>query len=157
MLDWTRNAGAALYFACCERANEDGVVYGLNPTELNRRVDPKTPRVLDPNTDKERIEIYLGLPGKINRKGFHTVAINPTWNSPRIVVQQGVFTLSGSRYFTLTSREASSLVHVRIMKEYKGPLLDELERVGVNEMALFPELEHTCNYLRKSEKLDEGS
>ena len=30
----------------------------------------------------------------------------------------------------------------------------ELERVGINEMSIFPELEHMCNYLKWREKLN---
>ena len=155
LLDWTRNAAIALYFACCEEPDKDGAVFVLNPVELNRQIYPKDPRVFDPNLDAKLIEIYLKLDGKRNPKGFKTIAINPTWNSARIVVQQGVFTLAGSKYFTLTAKKASSLVYVKIRKEYKKSLLDELERVGVNEMAVFPELEHLCRYLKQSANLSE--
>lgn len=157
LLDWTRNAGAALYFACSGEPEEDGAVFTLKPAELNRRFGPEMPRVFDPNRDANVIGAYLELDGKQRRPGRRTIAINPTWNSDRIVVQQGVFTIAGSESFSLTSKEASSLVYVRIMRQYKKALLSELERVGINEMALFPELEHTCNYLKKSAKLDEGS
>ena len=153
LLDWTRNAAVALYFACCEKPKKDGAVYVLNPVELNRQIDPKAPRVFDPNLDAEVIKIYLKLDGRINPRGTGTIAINPTWNSPRIMVQQGVFTISGSKYFELTAKNASSLVYVEIKKEYKKTLLEELERVGINEMSIFPELEHLCNYLSRSENL----
>jgi hypothetical protein len=155
LLDWTRNAAVALYFACYEEPEKDGAVYVLNPVELNREVDPKAPRVFDPNLDAEVIKIYLKLDGRINSRGTGTIAINPTWNSSRIMVQQGVFTISGSKYFELTSRNASSLVYVEIKKEYKKTLLEELERVGITEMSIFPELEHMCNYLRQSANLNE--
>ena len=157
LLDWTRNAAVALYFACCEETEKDGAVYVLNPVELNRQIDPKAPRVFDPNLDAEVIKIYLNLDGKINPRGTGTIAINPTWNSSRIMVQQGVFTISGSKYFALTEKNASSLVYVEIKKEYKKTLLEELERVGINEMSIFPELEHMCNYLRLSANLSEES
>lgn len=157
LLDWTRNAAVALYFACCEKPEKDGAVYVLNPVELNRQIDPKAPRVFDPNLDAAVIKIYLNLDGKINSHGTGTIAINPTWNSSRIMVQQGVFTISGSKYFELTARNASSLVCVEIKKEYKKTLLEELERVGINEMSIFPELEHMCNYLRLSANLSEES
>jgi len=153
LLDWTRNAAVALYFACCDAPDKDGVVFGLDPVELNRRVEPKKPRVFDPNLDAKVIERYLCLDGKQTRPGLRTVAIDPTWNSERIVVQQGVFTIAGSESFTLTSKEASSLVYVRIKQKHKVRLLRELERVGANEMALFPELEHTCSYLTKKANL----
>jgi len=153
LLDWTRNAAVALYFACCEEIEKDGAVYVLNPVELNRQIDPKAPRVFDPNLDAEVIKIYLNLDGKINSHGTGTIAINPTWNSSRIMVQQGVFTISGSKDFALTAKNVSSLVYVEIKTKYKKTLLEELERVGINEMSIFPELEHLCNYLRKSANL----
>lgn len=153
LLDWTRNAAIALYFACCEEQKKDGAVFVLNPVELNRQIDTKTPRVFDPNLDKEVIKKYLNLDGRINSHGTGTIAINPTWNSSRIMAQQGVFTISGSKYFTLTEKIASSLVYIEIKKRYKKALLEELERVGVNEMSIFPELEHLCNYLKQSATL----
>jgi hypothetical protein len=155
LLDWTRNAAIALYFACCDEPKKDGAVYVLNPVELNRQIDPKAPRVFDPNLDAEVIKIYLNLDGRINSRGTGTIAINPTWNSSRIMVQQGVFTISGSKYFTLTAKNASSLVYVKIKKEHKKTLLEELERVGINEMSIFPELEHMCNYLTQNANLNE--
>ena len=70
------------------------------------------------------------------------------------MLQQGVFTLHGSMHFTLTNKQASSLIYLRIKSKFKIALLDELERIGVNEMAIFPEAEHMCRYLRWREKLD---
>ena len=153
LLDWTRNAAVALYFACSEKSDKDGAVYILDPVELNRKIDVKAPRVYDPNLDSELIRIYLKMDGKINTRGIGTISINPTWNSPRIIIQQGAFTIAGSKYFTLTAKEASSLVYIKIKKENKNILLEELERVGINEMSIFPELEHLCSYLKWRENL----
>jgi hypothetical protein len=41
-----------------------------------------------------------------------------------------------------------------IPSENKEDLLQELERVGINEMSIFPEPEHMCHYLVWREKLD---
>jgi hypothetical protein len=116
LLDWTRNAAIALYFACSEKPDKDGAVYVLSPVELNRTKYPQSPRIFDPNLDAELIKEYLELEGNIVPQGTGTISINPTWNSQRIIVQQGVFTIAGSKYFTLTSKEASSLVYVEIKK-----------------------------------------
>ena len=129
-------------------------VFILNPIDLNREVEPKKPRIFDPNVDEDIIEAYLMLDGKKDKQGLKTVAINPTWNSDRIMLQQGAFTLHGSKVFTLTNRQAPSLVHVRIRRKDKASLLAELERVGINEMSIFPEAEHMCRYLKWREKLD---
>ncbi len=153
LLDWTQNAAIALYFACLDPKEQDGAVFVLNPIGLNREMALKKPRVFDAHRDRELILEYLNLTGHRGLRIRKTIAIHPTWNSERIMLQQGVFTLHGSPYFTLTSKQASSLVCVRIRKEYKAVLLHELERVGVSEMTIFPEPEHLCSYLRRNAEL----
>jgi hypothetical protein len=157
LLDWTRNAAIALYFACLrtpEENNPDGAVFVLNPEDLNREADPKNARILDAHSDADRIAAYLRLPGNQDPHGLKTIAINPVWNSERIVVQQGTFTLHGSREFTLTRDQAPSLVCLKVRAESKQKLLSELEHAGINEMTIFPEPEHICRYLVWREKLD---
>ncbi len=159
LLDWTKNAAIALYFACQRAIDEegkekDGAVFILNPIDLNREAFPKEPRIFDPNQDAELIKEYLELDGAKDEKGLKTIAVDPPWNSERIMLQQGVFTLHGSRMFTLNDNQAPSLVYVKIRKEYKQTLLDELERIGINEMSIFPEAEHMCCYLKWRENLE---
>jgi hypothetical protein len=157
LLDWTRSAAIALYFACQKsplQQDADGSVVMLNPIDLNREADPKNPRILDAHSDADRIAKYLRLPGKRNPHGLKTIAINPVWNSERIVLQQGTFTLHGSREFTLTAKQTPSLVCLRVQREYKQTLLRQLDRAGINEMSIFPELEHMCRYLVWHEELD---
>ncbi len=158
LLDWTRNAAIALYFACQQYIDgggneKDGAVFLLNPINLNRASFPKDARIFEPHKDSELIEKYLDLDGEQIPKGLKAIAINPIWNSERIMLQQGVFTLHGSRYFTLTNKHESSLVYLKIEREVKMELLDELERIGVNEMSIFPEAEHMCHYLKWRDKL----
>ena len=152
LLDWTKNAAIALYFACLEPNDKDGAVYIMNPVDLNRNTAGEA-RVFDPHSDAKIIKPYWKLKGGHKAKGPETVAIYPTWNSERIMLQQGVFTLHGSQNFTLTENDAPSILYVRIRKEHKRGLMNELERVGVNEMAIFPETEHLCNYLKENAEL----
>jgi hypothetical protein len=157
LLDWTRNAAIALYFACLrapEKSDADGAVFILNPEDLNREADPKNARILDAYSDRDRIARYLRLSGARNRRGLKTIAMNPVWNSERIVVQQGTFTLHGSREFTLTGEQVPSLVCLKVPSANKQRLLSELERAGINEMSIFPEPEYICRYLVWREKLD---
>lgn len=161
LLDWTRNAGIALYFACSDEIKEDGGVYILNPKNLNSqarlagsRVGLARSRVFDAGADAEIIKPYLELSGAQHERGCPSIAIHPVWNSERIVLQQGVFTLAGSKDFALTDKQSPGLYCLQIRKEYKESLRMELERVGINEMAIFPEPEHTCNYLMWRERLD---
>lgn len=146
LLDWTRNASVALYFAC-QDADIDGLAFVLNPVDLNRQVEPKKPRVFDAALDAGLIGKYLRLTGRPSRRGRRTIAVNPVWNSERIMLQQGVFTLHGARDFALDRSQAPSLCGIPILADLKGPLLEELERVGISEMTIFPEPEHVCRYL----------
>lgn len=152
LLDWTENAAAALYFAC-KRPDTHGLVAVINPTDLNRAVDPRRPRIFDAHLDATLITPYLKLTGRVNRRGKRTIAILPIINSERIALQKGTFTLHGSRAFALDRSQARSLVYVPVLKDVKERLLEELDRVGVNEMTLFPELEHICTHLKRKANL----
>jgi len=152
LLDWTENSAIALYFAC-QAHEEDGLVFLFDPFDLNIRVDPENPRIFDANRDQDKIEEYLNLTGIIRRDGnYKTVAINPVWNSERIIQQKGTFTLHGNRTKDFTQNEVSSLAAIPILSEYKKTILKDLEMIGVEEMSIFPEPEHTANYLK--DKLD---
>lgn len=153
LLDWTQNAAVALFFACASNVEKDGVVVVLNPIELNQMVDPRLARILNPQRDADLIRPYFNLDGKKSTRGKRTIAINPTWNSERIALQQGCFTFHGSREFSLSRSQASSLLCVPILAEHKKSLLNELERVGIGEMFIFPEPEHVCSHLRRWARL----
>jgi len=154
LLDWTKSAVIALYFACYDQYTQDGGVFILNPVNLNRQVEPKKPRVFDSHSDANLIEKYLKLSGIKRSNGRRTIAIYPVWNSERIMLQQGVFTLTGSREFALNVKQAPGLVCLRIRRTHKETLLAELDRIGINEMSIFPEPEHTCSYLIWRAKLN---
>jgi len=152
LLDWTESATVALFFAC-EELGFDGIVFLLNPIDLNRLSYPTKPHVLDANLDGHEINRYLNLDAKYRPAGKNPIAINPVWNSERLILQRGVFTLHGSR-FDLSGRRIPSLVALPILKEWKSGLRKELGRIGVDEMTVFPELEHSCRHLKRRAKLE---
>jgi hypothetical protein len=115
LLDWPQNAAVALFFACCNDQATDGLVVILNPIELNQAVDPRSPRVFNPQRDHRIIRPCFRLDGRVCANRKRTIAINPTWNTERMALQQGVFTLHGSRRFELDHRQASSLLYVPIV------------------------------------------
>jgi FRG domain len=149
LLDWTQNAAVALYFACL-RPTSDGAVLVINPEDLNRDATKGKRRVLDGHLDARLIAPYLQLDGVERKNGKRTIAIHPIWNSERITLQHGAFTLHGSKSFELSVQDAPSLVCLPILHDYKPALLDELERIGIFEMSIFPEPEHICGYLKTS-------
>src|ERR1039457_4572965 len=95
LLDWTESPIVALYFAS-QNPKVDGGVYVMNPVDLNRASFPSRPRILDQHQDSKILEQYLRLTGSTSpKKKLKTVAINPVWNSERLIAQKGVFTLHG--------------------------------------------------------------
>jgi hypothetical protein len=148
LLDWTQSLATALYFAC-DDSEKDGIVYALNPRDLNRLSLPKRGiDIVDPEEHAEIVQKYFELGPDERKRGAKTIAVKPAWNSDRIILQQGMFTLHGDR-FTLDSEQAPSLVGVAILGGAKEKMRTQLERVGVAEMFIFPEPEHVCSYLRK--------
>lgn len=153
LLDWTQNAAIALYFACLG-PRTDGLVFILNLGNLKRRADPQNPSALDPHKDPKKIDPYFSLGAKRNPNGPPTIAISPLWNSERIVAQKGAFTLHGSRGFVLDEKQAPGLTCLQVLAECKERLRSEMERVGVDEMAIFPEPEHVASHLKRKAALD---
>jgi len=148
LLDWTQSPTVALYFACID-VDVDGVVFALKPRDLNRLSLPKAGiDIIDPDEHADILEPYLKLNGRETLRGLKTIAVQPTWNSDRIILQQGMFTLHGSR-FCLDNVQAPSLVAIPILSKYKKTLMHQLERIGVAEMFIFPEPEHVCSHLKR--------
>ena len=158
LLDWTESATFALYFACAptqhNKKETDGVVYLMNPDHL---LIPwrknKSMSYGSPDYEEWILKCINSGPEQRTRGGMPTVPIRPVWNSERLMMQRGVFTLHGSKHFSLDSNQAKSLVAIPILKTYKSTILSELSRIGVDEMTLFPELDHACNNLVRSASL----
>lgn len=158
LLDWTENALYALYFASQRsfgiKGELSGIVFIFAPRDLGYRQQKSTSSSVL-NVDERLARKYITLGARQDPAGLGTVALYPVWNSERLMVQKGVFTLHGSKSFALDQSQAPSLVGLPIPAESKAQLRSELERLGIDEMTLFPELEHIGISLKRKEGLDE--
>lgn len=150
LMDWTSNAAAALYFACL-RAHKDGMVFFMDPTDLNFTILKGDRRLLDSQEDQKLIAPYTKLTERRDpRSRYRTVAIQPVINNERIQLQRSAFTLHGNRDFDLTDKQAPSLCYIPVLAKDKPQLLEQLSAVGIDEMSIFPEHEHLCNHLKRA-------
>ena len=134
LLDWTRNPLVALWFACSDPRKGDAYVYALEAHALMEE------------------DVYEKDPFTISK----TRVFQPRLNNPRIVVQQGWFTLhrysrSSKRFVPLERNpEIKQYLHeFRINKESRTSILDSLVRHGVSAKTIFPDLYGLCQHLNR--------
>src|SRR5690606_15367924 len=125
LLDWSYNPNVALYF-CVDRAcNEDGAVYVLNnkseflSTDEENKIDP---------FQLKSSKVYL-----------------PSHITGRIRAQSGLFTISADPTVPLTK---DVVAQIRIKKEGKREIKHMLNKIGVHEKALFPDVDGLAKWIR---------
>jgi hypothetical protein len=155
LLDWTANALYALYFASSEDWECTGQVWAMlpRPDAQTHYIDPfELAKCSDERSLFKRLD---------NPKQFKIV--NPFYNSPRILAQDGVFTIHSDPWkplecFSGKSFEKKNLDVERlylwlIPSGSKVQILKELSGLGITHRMVYPDLDGIARSLWETEVL----
>ena len=129
LLDWSQNPLVALYFAVRELPEQNAALFALR---ADARISKKKIASLQP----------LGLD--------KTYKFLPTMVTPRLVAQEGLFTIHNESLTSLESnlRTDWELERLVVPAGAKERLRYQLFRLGVHEAHLFPDLEGLSSLLK---------
>ncbi len=142
LLDWTTSILVAAYFAASEVAEQDGVIWGLNPSLANHQL-AGVYGILVPSHAKAKELLDDAFTGKLQGKGT-AVAMIPSEFDLRMLLQQSMFTVHGSKdtldnYFNAGSDWP--FVKITVPTGAKQGILRDLTVLGIRRSSLFPDLE----------------
>jgi hypothetical protein len=166
LLDWTENPLIALHFALMGARyrpsakgkptyEKDAAVWILDPVAWNRQAlkhQTYEGGVLTP--DDDALKGYRPVP-KFSGMHNHPVALYGAHNSPRIVAQQGAFTIFGRNATPMeTVVEAEGLpsgclVKVVLKKTELHGMRQSLLNHGITESVVFPDLEGLAREIKR--------
>lgn len=138
LLDWTTNPLVAAFFAVKSEPKSDGAVYAFVPRSF---VTPKTMSL-----DDRYLSVYGYNPRPINK---------------RLAVQSGRFTVHLDPQTPLSENHADAVTFNELHKivipaSAKIGLQKELNRYGVNQMTLFPDLDGLSSFIDWNTQLSSG-
>ena len=152
LLDWSKNALSALYFAVNNDFEEDGELWAIYPDALNTRngvtgIPLPRSRILqylaaEPALhEPERFAETMGL----KEIPKYPLAVDPPLNFSRMIAQQSAFTIHPRARDGTTIPEIltdpKDLVRYVVPKSQKKTLLSNLANLGYKRLTLFPDLE----------------
>ena len=164
LLDWTANALYALYFAAIDKPKLEGVVWALRQREQTESVNSldaleiaglrEEPQIFDRFSATARGDEYLRV-------------VFPIFNSPRIIAQDGAFTIGSNPWSPLEEYagvqmfadrvDIQALYRWPIPAEAKPALIKQLSGLGITHRLVYPDLDGIARSLWETEVLWNGT
>lgn len=151
LLDWSESFTTALYFANFNRdPDKTACIWILNPHALNN-VAVGSDNFMPYQYFKEKYS-YGRLISKKNPIEMPSLALVPNRNSERILAQQGMFTVQGTKGIPLNEEfeeltNKKQLFKVELPPETYKESQDFLRLCGVNHFTLFPDINGLAYYI----------
>jgi hypothetical protein len=157
LLDWTANALCALYFACVANFDRPAKVWVMH------RPSPPGENDIDPfevgHIQDEKVLFDLLGPRSSNSLKI----IYPFLNSPRLVAQDGAFTVHSDPWRSIESYVATDFdpknLHLEalyfwcISAANKVGIIEELSGLGITERTVYPDLDGIAKSVWETEVL----
>ena len=144
LLDWTESSLAALYFAVDNPQDDryDGVVWCLDPLRLNDLAGyGRTLQCAGLDVDLEKYTIE-SLKREAENTNYKPVALIAMRSFPRLVAQQGVFTVTHRAQTPLDSIEDDQLLaSILISATAKPAIRSVLKALGITRLTMYPEIQ----------------
>lgn len=149
LLDWSENPLVAAYFAVLEHPDEDGCIWALWPTGLNRSFEAANGlvQIRDPRVAKfaESAFTEKRSPEEV------IIAIDGQEIDPRMLAQMSRFTLHSCRAALEQIPESAGwLRQFVIPKNAKAKIRAQLSALGIRRSNLFPDLASLATELKSS-------
>jgi len=139
LIDLTPNPLIALYFACLEE-DTHGQVFLIETDEKDIKHFESTEII--------NISVENGI---FLNNGTDNLIVRARHNNERIIKQDGlfIFTDNNSEKFNFFKRNNKTLRFI-IHKKSKKEILKELEKIGIHEGTIFPEIDKVTKYLKET-------
>ncbi|MGI2933596.1 FRG domain-containing protein [Vibrio fluvialis] len=158
LLDWSESPLVALYFAVenVDRHDEDGALWTLYPTELNKNAgihdkdeEDYIPSFEDPELHGYSVE-SLKSNGRIQLEPIATIA---TRNNARIQAQQGVFTVHHNKPTPIEDIGVDEHTTKMTIPAAAKPIIKrQLAQLGYTKFQLFPELSSIGDIIKEGNR-----
>lgn len=149
LLDWTVTPINAVFFAVTEN-RDNPCIYVLNPLRLNKKSSREMIYVPEDSEFDYRKSYWESRPVKI----LHPLAIVPTYQNPRLMRQQGRFTVHGSYTEPIEQQFPDCVFKIILNDKACIEALEVIKSMGPNIYTLFPDFIGIALFVRSGAALE---